>query len=156
MLDYVGSDCVRLLRLGVPSHKFYGERAELECLFDLEREQLYSVKWYKDDNEFYRFIPGDQDQKVTTFKLPGISVKVSVIIIDVARVSQSENEMLVLLQRRDSNRNRVVLNSVNLYSAGQYRCEISAEAPLFNTVSRSSEMVVVGKKKNNPFMHKVG
>ena len=40
-------ECVRLVRLNVPSHKFVGDRAVLKCVFDLEREQLYSVKWYK-------------------------------------------------------------------------------------------------------------
>ena len=45
-----------------------------------------------------------------------------------------------------SDQNKVTLKRVNLKSAGVYRCEISAEAPLFNTVSRSSEMSVVGKK----------
>ena len=39
----------------------------------------------------------------------------------------------------------MVLRNLKLPSAGQYRCEISAEAPLFNTVSRSSRMEIVGE-----------
>ena len=46
--------------------------------FPQEHEQLYSVKWYKDGNEFYRYIPGDRDQRVTVFRLPGVKVDVSV------------------------------------------------------------------------------
>ena len=72
-----GTDCVRLIRLAVPSHKFLNDRATLRCLFDLEREQLYSVKWYKDGHEFFRYIPGDQDQTITVFQLPGVKVNVS-------------------------------------------------------------------------------
>ena len=34
---------------------------------------------YKDGHEFFRFIPGDEDQKVTIFKLPGVAVDVSVV-----------------------------------------------------------------------------
>ena len=34
---------------------------------------------------------------------------------------------------------------MNLDSAGQFRCEISAEAPLFNTVSQSRPLSVIGK-----------
>ena len=60
----------------VPSHRFVGDRAVLKCVFDLEHEQLYSVKWYKDGHEFFRYIPGDKDQTITIFKLPGVSVNV--------------------------------------------------------------------------------
>lgn len=30
-----------------------GEPAALSCDVDLERDELYSVKWYKDSEEFY-------------------------------------------------------------------------------------------------------
>lgn len=43
-----------------------------------------------------------------------------------------------------SDKNQVTLEDVNLSSAGQYRCEISAEAPLFNTVAQSKKMNVIG------------
>ncbi len=68
---------VRLNRLLVPSHRFIGDSASLKCIFDLENEQLYSVKWYKDGHEFFRYIPGDKDQRITIFKLPGVKVNVS-------------------------------------------------------------------------------
>ena len=69
-----------MIELNVPSHKFLGDKARLTCLFDLEGEQLYSVKWYKDGHEFFRFIPGDMDQTVTIFDLPGVRVRVSMKI----------------------------------------------------------------------------
>ena len=31
-----------------------GERVRLVCNFSLGTDQLYSVKWYKDNMEFYR------------------------------------------------------------------------------------------------------
>ena len=49
------------------------------------------------------------------------------------------------MQINTSDQNRVILRNLNLRSAGQYRCEISAEAPLFNTVSRRSRMEIVGE-----------
>ena len=73
---FIGLNGIRLVKLKVPSYKFRGENAVLGCVYDLEGEQLYSVKWYKDGSEFFRFIPGDQDQIITTFKLPGIEVDV--------------------------------------------------------------------------------
>ena len=65
----------------VPSHKFRGQDSTLSCLYDMEGEQLYSVKWYKDDHEFFRFIPADRDQKITIFRLPGVKVDVSTMVI---------------------------------------------------------------------------
>ncbi|KAJ6649672.1 hypothetical protein Bhyg_04911 [Pseudolycoriella hygida] len=39
----------------------------------------------------------------------------------------------------------VVLQSVNLSTTGRYRCEVSAEAPSFQTVSDHGDMIVVEK-----------
>jgi hypothetical protein len=33
-----------------------GERAVLQCLYDMEGEELYSVKWYKAGHEFFRLV----------------------------------------------------------------------------------------------------
>ena len=77
--QFLGSRCVRLNGLMVPSHKFRGQDSTLSCLYDMEGEQLYSVKWYKDDHEFFRFIPADRDQKITIFRLPGVKVDVSIL-----------------------------------------------------------------------------
>jgi len=120
-------DGVRMVEMVVPGQVMLGERARLECRFDMEGEELYSVKWYKAGHEFYRYIPGDRDQRVTTFNLPGISV-------DKAR----------------SDSTRVALRHLNLGSTGRYRCEVSAEAPLFNTVSQSKRLQVVALPTANP------
>jgi hypothetical protein len=50
-----------------------------------------------------------------------------------------------IFQRQLSDKNQVTLENLNLNSAGQYRCEISAEAPLFNTVAQSKKLNVIGQ-----------
>jgi hypothetical protein len=129
----------------IPSYKFRGDEATLSCYFDLEREELYSVKWYKDGHEFFRYIPGDRDQKVTVFSLPGVRVDVSRgCVISPKNVPRAINQNNFLQENR-SDKNRVTLLSLNLNSAGTYRCEVSAEAPLFNTVSQRNRLSVIGK-----------
>ena len=50
----------------------------LICDYDLGGETLYSVKWYKDDKEFYRYMPQENKTKRTqAFKLPGVNLDVS-------------------------------------------------------------------------------
>lgn len=52
------------------------EDAVLGCKFDLDGESLYSVKWYKDGFEFYRYVPRDMPPG-QVFPLPGVDVEVS-------------------------------------------------------------------------------
>lgn len=67
---------LRLVEVRIPNYVIKGSTAQLECLYDLDGEALYSVKWYKDGNEFYRYVPRDMPP-AQTFILPGVSVDVS-------------------------------------------------------------------------------
>jgi hypothetical protein len=69
-------NCLRLNEVRIPMHTVRDLNARLECHFDLEGEALYSVKWYKDGNEFFRYVPRDQPP-AQLFPLPGVTVDVS-------------------------------------------------------------------------------
>ncbi|XP_076339233.1 uncharacterized protein LOC143240532 [Tachypleus tridentatus] len=58
------------------------------------------------------------------------------------------NEKHVQLSR--SNRQTVYLRQVDLDTAGVYRCEVSAEAPIFDTVSAKKEMKVFALPSEAP------
>ncbi|KAJ9598387.1 hypothetical protein L9F63_010909, partial [Diploptera punctata] len=117
---------LRMSEVRIPMHIVKGQEARLECHFDLEGEALYSVKWYKDGSEFFRYVPRDQPP-VQLFNLPGVSV-----------------EML------NSTPSQVILKSVSLASTGRYRCEVSAEAPSFQTVSDHGDMTIVALPEDGP------
>lgn len=53
----------------------------------------------------------------------------------------------ILFQIDKSNSNEVVLKSLKLSSSGTYRCEVSAEAPSFQTVFKDRKMITVGMLK---------
>ncbi|RZC40721.1 hypothetical protein BDFB_006169 [Asbolus verrucosus] len=69
---------LHLVKLEIPSPVVRNQNARLECHFDLDDEILYSVKWYKDGNEFYRYVPRDMPP-AQVFPLPGVTVDFTTI-----------------------------------------------------------------------------
>ncbi|KZC14587.1 hypothetical protein WN55_07230 [Dufourea novaeangliae] len=126
LVQPIDMDALRMLELVIPQHVVRGQNIRLECNFNLDGETLYSVKWYKDGNEFYRYVPQDRPP-VLVFQLPGVTANI-----------------------HNSTERSVVLYSVNLMSTGRYRCEVSAEAPSFQTVSDHSDMLVVALPEDGP------
>ncbi|RWS26363.1 uncharacterized protein B4U80_01213, partial [Leptotrombidium deliense] len=101
---------IRLIHVHVPSYVILGESVWLNCSYDLESDQLYSIKWYKNNSEFYRFLPTDDP--------PGQKYRADGVYLDLTKSTFGN----ISLSRTDSN------------SEGIYRCEVSAEAPTFQTV----------------------
>ncbi|KAK8780085.1 hypothetical protein V5799_018574 [Amblyomma americanum] len=50
---------VKLVNAEIPSPTTLGETVGLSSIYELNGDRLYSVKWYKNDVEFYRFVPND-------------------------------------------------------------------------------------------------
>ncbi|XP_072153774.1 uncharacterized protein [Bemisia tabaci] len=110
----------------VDHHTVKGNSTLLECKFDLEGSRLYTVKWYKDGHEFYRFLPKDKPQ-VLTFPVPGVHVDTG-----------------------NSSASQVLLTDLDLSSTGRYRCEVSGEAPAFETVTDHGDMITVALPTEGP------
>ncbi|KAK8739445.1 hypothetical protein OTU49_003641 [Cherax quadricarinatus] len=127
--DVRGNNHLILYGVEVPVYKFRGEDAELKCRYDRGTDPLYSVKWYKDDREFYRYLFKMQSPK-TTFSTPGVYV-------DVQR----------------SNERKVLLKKLTFNSTGVYKCEVSADSPHFHTYENQSVMVVVELPERGPTIH---
>ncbi|KAG7306518.1 hypothetical protein JYU34_009160, partial [Plutella xylostella] len=75
MLVFVihGGLSLRDVRLVAPGAAPRGARVLMRCLYSLEQEQLYSVKWYRGDREFCRYSPRDVPP-LKVFHIPGIDV----------------------------------------------------------------------------------
>ncbi|XP_030383336.1 uncharacterized protein LOC115630808 isoform X4 [Scaptodrosophila lebanonensis] len=110
----------------IPNHIMRLKSALLGCRYSLDGESLYSVKWYKDGHEIYRYVPRDKPPG-QAFPLPGVNIDL-----------------------RNSSDTQVMLRRVTLQSSGLYRCEVSGEAPAFNTVSESETMTVVVTPNHGP------
>ena len=54
-LAAAGCSCIQMKSVEVPDHTPVSSVATLHCNYHLGKDKLYSVKWYKDSSEFYRF-----------------------------------------------------------------------------------------------------
>ncbi|CAL1262909.1 unnamed protein product [Larinioides sclopetarius] len=117
---------LRLAKLDVSSAVIRGEPAWLNCSYTLEGDELYSVKWYRNNVEFYRFLPTDRP--------PGQTYDLQGVYVDL----EQSFEGYVYLKRTDLN------------TEGVYRCEVSAEAPSFQTVREEKEVRVYVLPKDGP------
>ncbi|RZC38985.1 hypothetical protein BDFB_012889, partial [Asbolus verrucosus] len=64
---------LKWVRVSVPQYRVPGETATLQCDYDLGNDTLYAVKWYKDHEEFYRFVPKARPQAIS-YKVEGARV----------------------------------------------------------------------------------
>lgn len=72
----VGCLSLRNVRVKLPHTVRRGQNVTLKCLFDLEEDALYSVKWYKGRREFYCYTP-NEEPPMKVFQFSGIRVDVS-------------------------------------------------------------------------------
>ena len=103
----------------------------------MEGDKLYSVKWYRNGKEFYRHIPSD-NPSTAVFRQPGLYV-------DVSNLKESYQEYILIIQEYKSTETRIVLRKVDIITAGYYQCEVSGEAPLFQTAKSMNNLKIVGK-----------
>jgi len=127
-LLFLEGSCIHMKSVEVPDHTPVSSIATLRCNYHLGKDKLYSVKWYKDSSEFYRYVPRDNPHS-QVFIVPGIRV-----------------------DQRASNDRKVVLRDISLDSSGVYACEASSEAPRFKTVSGQKEMSVVDLPDSKPLI----
>ena len=69
---------LRLIHVKAPHAALNGHSVQLECIYSLDQDSLYAVKWYRGSEEFYRYVPAEEPP-ATVFPLNGIEVDVSYI-----------------------------------------------------------------------------
>ncbi|XP_077302008.1 uncharacterized protein LOC143922575 [Arctopsyche grandis] len=120
---------LRDIQVSVPEAAAAGDTVALHCRYDLESDILYSLKWYRGRDEFFRYIPKELPH-TKVFPLEGVDV-------DLGRSGPST----------------VVLRSVSPSQSGRYRCEVSADAPSFHTAMKASYMHVVELPDSAPIIY---
>lgn len=77
-LFHTETTALRDVEVHVPAAVRRNENARLHCMYDLEGDTLYAVKWYKGRKEFYRYTP-KENPAMKTFFVNGINVLVSIV-----------------------------------------------------------------------------
>lgn len=117
---------LKLVSLKIPSAVGLHSTVTLRCEYDLGSRKLYSVKWYKDGFEFYRYMP-DHHPEIRAVKTSGINVDL-----------------------RQSGMNMVTISNLQFNNSGNYKCEVSTEGPNFETVIQGSNMTVMAYYSEDP------
>nr|XP_045609863.1 cell adhesion molecule 3-like isoform X2 [Procambarus clarkii] len=126
------SEEVAITKLEVPEYALLGDNVELVCHWSVPREmKLYSVKWYFNDREFFRYKP-EENPILYLHPIAGIRVD--------KELSRPTGE-------------RVILSSVDVNTSGQYKCEVIAEWPNFFTTDRSAPMTVLEIPEEKPVIY---
>lgn len=64
------------MKLKMPEVVRAGTTVTLVCQFDMQSSPLYSVKWYRGNYEFYRYMPRERPP-ANAFPIAGLDVDVS-------------------------------------------------------------------------------
>lgn len=92
--------------------------SRLRCSYDLEGQDLYTVKWYRGSYEFYRYTPSEVP-RTKVFLVGGITVDVN-----------------------NSNSTQVVLRDIEFNLSGNFTCEVTTDKT-FSTGIDTQTMLVV-------------
>ncbi|KAK4027416.1 hypothetical protein OUZ56_016462 [Daphnia magna] len=126
---FTGASCLQIMEFAVPEAVKMGEDHQLICQYQLSSaETLYFLRWYKDGNEFFRYMPKETPAH-RVYNVSGVRIK--------TQSSSSTN---------------VLLTNVDAATSGLYRCEVSAEAPGFETADREAQFHVIEGPKGYPFV----
>nr|XP_023018432.1 uncharacterized protein LOC111507366 [Leptinotarsa decemlineata] len=120
---------LRGMRIHVPEVVRSGDTVTLSCEYDLEQVALYSIKWYWNDEEFYRFVPKESP--------PSRAFTMTHVNVDLSRSGPTD----------------VTLKGIRREQTGDYKCEVSADAPRFHTEIRGAHMIVADLPSGNPVMN---
>ncbi|XP_022919718.1 uncharacterized protein [Onthophagus taurus] len=104
-----------------------GGYSTLSCSYDLGESQLYTVKWYRGQHEFYRYTPSEHPS-TKTFPFRGVNVDIDLDL---------------------SNEHQVVLRNVDFQLSGKFSCEVTTETPIL-TVTADTNMTVVVLPEHPP------
>ncbi|CRK89294.1 CLUMA_CG003053, isoform A, partial [Clunio marinus] len=65
--------CLHLIHVEIPEYVDIRDVVTLSCSYNMGRDKLNSIKWYKDKQEFFRYAPM-MDQQISTWTVDGVNL----------------------------------------------------------------------------------
>lgn len=112
----------------VPETVEAGGEGDLECSWEEDSDNIYSIKWYQGAHEFYRYTP-TAAHPVQIFDPPTLDV-----------------------DRDKSWGGSVRISNVSVAAEGPFHCEVSADGPTFHTASEAASLMVVDRPDGGPII----
>ncbi|KAI5716729.1 hypothetical protein M8J76_011304 [Diaphorina citri] len=103
-----------------------GEDLTLVCRYDLNNDTLYSIQWYFNHKQFFLHFPS------------------------LTPHSRVVPEMHIDVDLTRSNSSAVTLQNAPRELTGYYKCQVSADAPLFTTLEKSQLVIVAELPSDRP------
>uniref|UniRef100_T1K077 Ig-like domain-containing protein n=1 Tax=Tetranychus urticae TaxID=32264 RepID=T1K077_TETUR len=113
---------LRISEFIVPRNAFEGSDARIICSYDLEGYPLYTLKWYRNEEEFFRYEP---KAKEPYMYLPVKGIKIN-----------------------RSNSTHILLSNVNKFTEGSFACEVSTDIQ-FQTLHQESHLTIVASRSSD-------
>ena len=63
-----------LREVSLPAYILAGSRARLDCDYDTQGEEIYSVKWYKGGREIFRYQPSLGERPISVYSRAGVDI----------------------------------------------------------------------------------
>ncbi|KAG1680255.1 hypothetical protein GQR58_012485 [Nymphon striatum] len=124
-----GVNMITLGKLTVPAMVVAGQQFDIDCKFDMKGMKLYALRWYKDNQEFYRYIPKQLPQTKKAFNNQSMGINVDI---------------------DESDEGHVYFKNSSVKSGGTYKCQVVSERPFFRIKSATAEMKVLVLPKSRP------
>ena len=70
-----------------------GDIVKFTCRYDLGKDAIYSIKWYKEDNELYRYIPTDSPETRYFRGTPGVIIMVRGLLLCIINLKIARNKI---------------------------------------------------------------
>ncbi|XP_037956740.1 uncharacterized protein LOC119686270 [Teleopsis dalmanni] len=131
-LDFQRTFALYVTDLNVPEIVDFRDNVTLSCSYYMSGHTLNSVKWYKENFEFFRYSP----------MMHPVYMKFPVIGVQVQDGKYYCNESTCRLE----------LSLLSAKSTGTYKCEVSGDAPLFQLAAKADNMTVAALPQYDPLI----
>ena len=125
-----------------------GAALELNCDYRLQPgAELYSLKWFRDDVEFYRFSPGGEA------RIAAVTQLMAYCVADAPHTVVFLVPGMELEPGPAGSHTTVLLSGLTREASGLYRCEVSEGPPSFATAARTTNITVLQPPPGPPAIY---